>query len=192
MRGHKNFWAKNAGRYDRFMRKDRTAYDKMYELIRSIVRHIVPQPKEALFEAKRVPKDDSVLIAPTFRKLRFVDCNKPFWRKLMYRAFALAQSNCDKWRGYEMTVAPYNKNKSICYEFTSCPAAEFAVRHGFTNYMPTLCNMDFASMELLQAMLVQTTSCVDSCRCAYTIGDNKDLHCSGRSCGVHCSAGTIS
>ena len=35
----KNFWDKNAGRYDRFMRKDRAAYDEMYELIRPIVRH---------------------------------------------------------------------------------------------------------------------------------------------------------
>ena len=34
MREHKNFWDKNAGRYDRFMRKDRAAYDEMYELIR--------------------------------------------------------------------------------------------------------------------------------------------------------------
>ena len=39
MREHKNFWDKNAGRYDRFMRKDRAAYDEMYELIRPIVRH---------------------------------------------------------------------------------------------------------------------------------------------------------
>ena len=39
MRDHKNFWDKNAGRYDRFMRKDRAAYDEMYELIRPIVRH---------------------------------------------------------------------------------------------------------------------------------------------------------
>ena len=39
MREHKNFWDKNAGRYDRFMRKDGAAYDEMYELIRPIVRH---------------------------------------------------------------------------------------------------------------------------------------------------------
>ena len=39
MREHKNFWDKNAGRYDRFMRKDRAAYDEMYELIRPVVRH---------------------------------------------------------------------------------------------------------------------------------------------------------
>ena len=39
MRKHKNFWDKDAGRYDRFMRKDRAAYDEMYELIRPLVRH---------------------------------------------------------------------------------------------------------------------------------------------------------
>ena len=38
MQGHKNFWDKNAGRYDRFMRKDRAAYDEMYELIRPVVK----------------------------------------------------------------------------------------------------------------------------------------------------------
>ena len=39
MRRHKDFWDKNAGRYDRFMRKDRAAYEKMYELIRPIVKN---------------------------------------------------------------------------------------------------------------------------------------------------------
>ena len=39
MQEHKDFWEKNAGRYDHFMRKDRAAYDEMYELIRPIVRH---------------------------------------------------------------------------------------------------------------------------------------------------------
>ena len=39
MQKHKDFWDKNAGRYNRFMRRDRAAYDKMYELIRPIVRH---------------------------------------------------------------------------------------------------------------------------------------------------------
>ena len=39
MHERKGFWDKNAGRYDRFMRKDRAAYDEMYELIRPVVRH---------------------------------------------------------------------------------------------------------------------------------------------------------
>ena len=39
MREHKNFWDRNAGRYDRFMRKDGAAYGEMYALIQPIVRH---------------------------------------------------------------------------------------------------------------------------------------------------------
>ena len=38
MREHKNFWDRNAGLYDCFMRKDRAVYEKMYELIRSVVK----------------------------------------------------------------------------------------------------------------------------------------------------------
>ena len=38
MQEHKKFWDKNAGRYDRFMRKDRAAYEEMYKLIRPVVK----------------------------------------------------------------------------------------------------------------------------------------------------------
>ena len=38
MQEHKDFWDKNAGRYDRFMRKDGAAYDEIYELIRPVVK----------------------------------------------------------------------------------------------------------------------------------------------------------
>ena len=56
MRKHKNFWDKNADRYDRFMRKDRAAYEEMYALIRPVVK------------AKTVLElaTGTALIAPTF------------------------------------------------------------------------------------------------------------------------------
>ena len=38
MREHKNFWDRNAGLYDCFMRKDRIVYEKMYELICPVVK----------------------------------------------------------------------------------------------------------------------------------------------------------
>ena len=38
MKERKTFWDKNAGRYDRFMRKDRAAYEEMYALIRPVVK----------------------------------------------------------------------------------------------------------------------------------------------------------
>lgn len=39
MRNSQNFWDKNAWRYDRFMRKDAAAYERLYELLRPVVRH---------------------------------------------------------------------------------------------------------------------------------------------------------
>ena len=39
MSGKTDFWDKNAKIYNRFMRKDRAAYEEIYELIRPIVRH---------------------------------------------------------------------------------------------------------------------------------------------------------
>ena len=38
MQDHENFWDRNAGLYDCFMRKDRAVYEKMYELIRPVVK----------------------------------------------------------------------------------------------------------------------------------------------------------
>ena len=77
---------------------------------------------KAVTSFREIEEIEENLILPTFRKLKFVDCNKPFWRKLMYKAFVRAKSGCDKWHDYEMTVAPYENGKPIYYEFTSCPA----------------------------------------------------------------------
>ena len=123
---------------------------------------------------REIEEMEEKLILPTFHKLKFVDCNKPFWRKLMYKAFVRAKSGCDKWHDYEMSVAPYETGKPIYYEFTACPAAEFAIKHGLTDIMPALCNVDFESMELLHARLIRTNTCVNGCRCDYTICGDQD------------------
>ena len=39
VREHKNFWDRNAGLYDRFMRKDGAAYEMIYERIQPVVQH---------------------------------------------------------------------------------------------------------------------------------------------------------
>ena len=102
---------------------------------------------KAVTSFREIEEMEENLILPTFRKLKFVDCNKPFWRKLMYKAFVRAKSGCDKWHDYEMSVAPYETDKPIYYEFTSCPAAEFAIRHGLTDIMPALCNVESCSTQ---------------------------------------------
>ena len=39
MKKKRNFWDRNAGRYNRFMRKDAPAYERMYELLRPVVQN---------------------------------------------------------------------------------------------------------------------------------------------------------
>ena len=81
---------------------------------------------KAVTSFREIEEMEENLILPSFRKLKFVDCNKPFFRKLMYKAFTRAKSLCDQWHDYEMDVAPFVPDKPIYYEFTACPAAEFA------------------------------------------------------------------
>ncbi len=81
---------------------------------------------KAVTSFREIEEIEENLILPTFRKLKFVNCNKPFLKKLMHMAFLRAKAGCDKWHDYEMDVAPYENSKPIYYEFTACPAAEFA------------------------------------------------------------------
>lgn len=97
----------------------------------------------------------------------------------MYKAFTRAKAECDKWRDYEMNIAAYAKNEPVYYEFTACPAAEFAQTHGLEDIVPALCNVDYASMELIHARLIRTSTCVDGCRCDYTICGDKDEYAKG-------------
>ena len=65
MKKSENFWNRNAKRYDRFMRKDRAAYEKLYELIRPVVKartvlvraashiEVTDASEEMIAEAKR-------------------------------------------------------------------------------------------------------------------------------------------
>ena len=142
-----------------------------YDCIAIMSYYVVCKPVTSFREIEEIEEN---LILPSFRKLKFVNCNKPFWKKLMHMAFLRAKAGCDKWHDYEMTVAPYEKNKPIYYEFTACPAAEFAIRNGLTEIMPALCNVDFAAMELLHARLVRTTTCANGCKCDYTICGDQD------------------
>ena len=128
----------------------------------------------ALPSFREIEEIEENLILPAFRRLWFVDCNKPFFKRLMYRSFLSAKAGCDKWHDYEMTVAPYEKDKPIYYEFTACPAAQFARQHGLTDIMPALCNVDYTSMELIHAKLIRTTTCANGCRCDYTICGDSD------------------
>lgn len=118
---------------------------------------------------------EGALCLPAFRMLsRFVDCNRPLFRRLMHWAFQNAADKCSKWHDYEMKVAPYAKGEPIYYEFTACPVAEFAAKHDLLEVMPALCNPDYTAMELLHARLVRRTTYSNGDRCDYTIYSDRD------------------
>lgn len=110
----------------------------------------------------------------SFSKLKFVDCNKKFYQKLMYKAFVISKKKCDKWNDYKMEVEEYKVNEPIRYKFTSCPVAEFARSHDLLDILPALCNIDYKAMELIHARLVRTTTLGTGEYCDYTIVGDKD------------------
>lgn len=126
---------------------------------------------------KEIEEMEVELFLPTFRLLsKFVDCNKPFFKKLMYKSFLNAKKQCDKWNDYEMYVAPFDKDEPIYYEFKRCPVAEFAKKNNLLEVMPALCNPDYMAMELIKAKLVRKNTCSNGNKCDYTICGNKDKY----------------
>ncbi len=111
---------------------------------------------------------------PTFGKVKFVNMNKMFWKRLMYKAFCSAKCRCDKWHDYQMEVAPFDKDKPIYYEFTACPVAEFIKKYSLQEIAPALCNVDYPALQLMGAKLVRTSTCVNGTKCDYTICASSD------------------
>lgn len=144
-----------------------------YDCIALMAYYVVCRDVTSLEEIEEM---EGNLFLPAFRKLRFVDCNKPFFKKLMYRAFLNAKKQCDKWGDFQMTVAPFDRDQPIYYEFTACPTADFARQHGLLEVMPALCNPDFEAMELIHAKLVRKTTCSNGCKCDYTICGDRDAY----------------
>ena len=142
-----------------------------YECIALMAYYVVCKEHTDLAKIEQM---EGNLFLGKFRKMKFVDCNKPFFKRLMYRAFINAKKQCDRWGDFKMDIAPYEKSKPIYYEFTACPAAEFAKMHGLEEIMPALCNPDFEAMECIRTRLVRTTTCVNGDKCDYTICGDRD------------------
>lgn len=142
-----------------------------YDCIALMAYYSVCKDVTSLDEIEKMEGD---LFLTAFRKMSFIDANRPIVKKLMYRSFLNAKKQCDKWNDYKMYVAPLEDDKPIYYEFTECPVAEFAKKHGLLEVMPALCNPDYEAMELIGARLVRTTTCSNGCKCDYTVCGNRD------------------
>ena len=146
-----------------------------YDCIALMAYYTVCREAASLAEIEEM---EGELFLPAFRKLKFVDVNKPLFRRLLHFAFQNARRRCDVWGDYKMHVAPFEKGQPIRYEFTACPVAEFAKQHDLLEVMPALCNPDYAGMELIHARLVRTTTCANGDRCDYAICGDRDAYCS--------------
>ena len=130
-----------------------------YDCIALMAYYVVCKEVTSLAEIEEM---EGNLFLTAFRKLKFVNANRPFIKKLLYRAFVNAKKQCDTWGDFEMHIAPFEKDKPIYYEFTACPTAEFAKKH------------DLLAMELIHARLVRKTTCSNGCKCDYTICGDRD------------------
>ena len=143
-----------------------------YDCIALFSYYAVCKDKTSLAEIEEMNNN---LFLPAFRKLCFVDCNKPIFKWIMHKSFLSAKKRCDKWNDFKMNVFPYKKGEPIRYEFTACPIAGFAKEHDLLEVLPALCNGDFPAMELLHGKLVRTTTCGNGNVCDYVIcGDQDD------------------
>ncbi len=142
-----------------------------YDCIALMAYYVVCRKVTSLTEIEEM---EGNLFLSTFRKLKFVNCNKLLFKKLMYKAFLNAKKQCDKWGDFKMNVAPFEKGRPIYYEFTECPTAEFAKKHGLLEIMPALCNPDFEAMECIHARLVRKNTCANGEKCDYTICGDRD------------------
>lgn len=103
-----------------------------------------------------------------FKGLGFVDIDKPFFKRLMYKAFKNAEHKCAKWHDFDIHLEPYTKDKPLHYCFTRCPFADFIHQFGLEEIAGALCNVDYASMEAMNVKLVRVHTCIEGNYCDYS------------------------
>ena len=154
--GKKNFHNGVGGNYDCIF------YFCMWELCKG----------EITFE--EVEKSYADLMLPSFERMKFLNGNHRIVKRLTYKIFQSSKRKCDAVGDYNMQVDSYDNNKPLTYRFTSCPVAEFAREHGFTDILPALCNVDFPSMEMLHMKLIRKQTLGFADCCDYMIVGDKD------------------
>ena len=115
-------------------------------------RKLTPEKLRALM-TERMPKH-----IPLFSAL--VDFNKPRnQRKLRaryekYKATSDEKLDRGEWgNSWRIEMNPRGREKGIAFDLVSCPLADFARKHGYTEIMPVLCDFDYLTASLIHAHL---------------------------------------
>lgn len=111
---------------------------------------------------------------PAMQRMGFLNMNRKWVQRLQHFIFCSIAKKAKKheqdWLGnYHMEVRAYDKKKGIYYEFTSCPIADFAKRHGYNDLMPAFCNPDYPMLKAMHGGLIRKCTCSHGSCCDYWI-----------------------
>lgn len=118
---------------------------------------------------------------PAMQRKGFLNMNRSWVLRLQHFVFkSIAQKakrHEREWVGnYHMEVRPYDRDKGIYYEFTSCPIADFAKRNGYSDIMPAFCNPDYPMLEAMHGGLIRKSTCAHGSCCDYWIVGNRSAY----------------
>lgn len=123
---------------------------------------------------KEISDMNNETFVPSMQRMGFLNMNR-LWvlklQNLIFRSIAKkAKKHELEWTGnYHMTVRPFDKEKGLYYEFTSCPIADFAKAHGYLDLMPAFCNPDYPMFKAMHGGLIRKHTCAHGNRCDYWI-----------------------
>lgn len=162
-----NDWNRDLGGTKNFHNKKGGTYDCIFMMCYYEVCNV---------SKKEIEEIEGSLFLPSFKRLKFVNISKKFYKKLLHKAFVMSEKKCKKFDDYRMKVYPLEDGKPIHYTFTTCPVNDFAKKYGFNSLMPSFCNPDYKGMEYMNAKLVRTTTCSNGDCCDYVICHKSDKY----------------
>ena len=106
---------------------------------------------------------------------------KKWLMNLIYKYFGNYAKKADKHRykawgsTWEIRLNPERHDKGIAFVFDTCPINDFARKHGYIDFMPTLCAIDQLTCKTMHAALIRhkTLACGDG-ECNYWIIGDKN------------------
>ena len=168
--------------YDRFLTdlpelggKKNPQAQSVYDCIAlfSLYEILPEKPTPALFEDLV-----NMIFVSSYERVCFVNMNRKLVQKTAAKIFShlakKGKAHETEWPGnYHMEAEPYDPVKGVHFQFTSCPIADFAKKHGYLHLMPAMCNPDYPAMASIHAGLIRTKTCaLDDC-CDYWIVGNQ-------------------
>lgn len=117
----------------------------------------------------------------SFRTLgKIFNANHKWTMDILGFIFKAANSKANKHAAkypddFTAVILPYDRRNGIAqYSFTRCPIADFANRHGLTEWMPLMCNCDHTALAYINAGLIRTGTCTENGECDYTVSGDKN------------------